>query len=592
MGLKNVRQNIQHILVVVMVAAAAFSAMADINATTNGAQLPAGSTAGFESFKKNVYPILRNQCVECHAHGPGPSHSSDDPVEAYRITRSYVSSFQNLHYVKLVTKGTNGHGNAYGAKKTVTLKEDELVAALQKWWDQGENTVFFDGKKILMPQSIPAIPNGGSVTMTWNLSDMREGLTLSPSSADLQNTKFQIDIERFMEAASGHDGAYRIKNPRFVLADAKNIKVAGVYITMNGQFDGAATDYSSLHGIVSADSGGVLSSQEQIVLDGMGPGKDKIGFAFSKIALTTEKPTLFANNQRPQLPPAQPAKPVNPKNTMKVFDPSIVGDKAWRFAKIPAGQFEVGSLDTDPNHGGYGGQSSEQLHKVCVNAFEIQATDVTQLQWNLVMGNNPSNFVSSQYCDPGNAMNTSNGPICKNHPVEQVSWNDVQEFLKRLNQTQSEYTYRLPTESEWEYVAHNGLPAEYSYGFGGDFDGSYAWFSGNSNSHTHEVGTKEPLYLQMPGSRQEPVWDIYGNVWQWTSDWYDQNYGLTAQQLGSDKCVQNPQGPTTGSVRVVRGGGWFNDPQGLRAAYRDYVGFPAYRSIGVGFRLLRTPRKP
>ena len=566
-------------------------------AADESATIPAGQlNKGLEAFQKNVYPLLRNQCIECHSRGPGPSHSSDNVFEAYQITKGFVPSFQNLHYSKLVTKGTNGHGNAYGAKKKVTLTEDELVLALQKWWDEGENTAFFDGKLVLPSQNIPSIPQNGFATMTWDLKDLRIGNTGSSSNANLEQIKFQVDVERFMDAESNHGGAYRLKNPR-LLTNGQNVKIIGLYITMNGQFDGLATDYSTIRGVVRSEQKepGILSSNMQIVLDGQGLGKDQLGFAFGKIELSTAKPTILvgrAEQGQPQA--AAPAKPINPAKALKVFDPSVVGDKAWRFVKIPKSEFEMGSLESDPNHFYYQTQTRERLHKVCLSSFEIQATDVTQLQWQLVMGTTPSRFKDSSNCDSGNFAKTDKGEaMCKHHPVEQVAWEDnqnpgssVKEFIKRLNQIQSDYTYSLPTESQWEYISRNGLPVEYSYGWGSDFDATYAWFSGNSNNRTHEVGTREPLYV---GQNQEPIWDLNGNVWQWMSDYFDENYGLSEAQLNGDKCIQDPKGPATGSDRVFRGGSWYGSPRYLRSAYRNGAG-PGFRYVYVGFRLVRTPR--
>lgn len=113
------------------------------------------SHKGFEAFKKNVYPVLRQQCVMCHDDGgKGPNHSSSDPWVSYQKVLTYVN-FGNLKYSKFVTKGTNGHGNSYGGH--VTISQDELIMALQKWWDEGENQSFFEGKKVLRAQTIPIL---------------------------------------------------------------------------------------------------------------------------------------------------------------------------------------------------------------------------------------------------------------------------------------------------------------------------------------------------------------------------------------------------------------------------------------------------
>ena len=275
------------------------------------------------------------------------------------------------------------------------------------------------------------------------------------------------------------------------------------------------------------------------------------------------------------------------------FDEAAVG-KAGHFVTIQASaaspiDFEMGSPEGQLGH-----SSSERLHKVRITkSYEIQSTDVTQLQWYMVMKGTgiatPSYFKSQSSCDPGNYqtvnlsgadVGTTSPGICKNHPVEQVSWNDAQAFIKKLNQMQSEYVYSLPTEAQWEYVAKSGLPSEYAYGWGGDFDGAYAWYSGNSKNQTHEVGTRNGI--PSPQDPNEFVYDTAGNVWQWINDWYD-SYPST------DSVAIDPSGPASGSFRVVRGGSWSSVAQYLRSGSRGFGG-PGVRNGSIGFRLVRTKK--
>lgn len=167
---------------------------------------------------------------------------------------------------------------------------------------------------------------------------------------------------------------------------------------------------------------------------------------------------------------------------------------------------------------------------VKVNDYEIMDAPVTQNEWKELMGNNPSYF-------KGN-----------NNPVESVSWNDCQEYIKKLNNKKDGYIYRFPTEAEWEYCAKScdDIPID-----------KQAWHYGNSNNKTHPIKKKIPNKLGL--------YDMLGNVWEWCQDLWD----------------------TSGSVRVVRGGGWYDDPQVLRAAGR-YYNDPGYRLSNVGFRLVRT----
>lgn len=230
---------------------------------------------------------------------------------------------------------------------------------------------------------------------------------------------------------------------------------------------------------------------------------------------------------------------------------------AANMVQVAGGTFTMGCLD---------GRDTDCLdrekpaHDVTVSAFSISKYEVTQAQWRAVMGSDPS---SNSGCDD-----------C---PVEQVSWNDVQEFLQKLR-AQTGQNYRLPTEAEWEFAARGGNRSRgYLYSGGDDID-EVAWYSENystGNTHgarktTRPVGGKAPNELDL--------YDMSGNVYEWCSDWYD--------DYPSKKQV-DPQGPKRGSDRVFRGGGWGHDPQDCRAAYRAYW-YPTGRNGVVGFRLARS----
>ena len=189
-------------------------------------------------------------------------------------------------------------------------------------------------------------------------------------------------------------------------------------------------------------------------------------------------------------------------------------------------------------------------HSVTLSGYYIGKYEVTQELWKAVMGSNPSYYKGD------------------NLPVEQVSWNDVQEFLRKLNAMTGK-RYRLPTEAEWEFAARGGNSSRgYKYSGGNSF-GSVAWYWENSGIRTHAVGTKSPNELG--------IYDMSGNVWEWCQDWYNSSY------YGSSPRT-NPQGPNSGSYRVCRGGGWRSSARDCRVSYRDSY-TPDFRYYYLGFRL-------
>jgi formylglycine-generating enzyme required for sulfatase activity len=217
---------------------------------------------------------------------------------------------------------------------------------------------------------------------------------------------------------------------------------------------------------------------------------------------------------------------------------------------IPGGTFTMGSSDGNPGE--------KPIRSVSISPFALGKTEVTQGQWRAVMGNNPSHFKSC-------------GDNC---PVENVHWNDIQQFLQKLNQMTGQQ-YRLPSEAEWEYAARAGSTGQWSFGDNESALGQYAWFRGNSNRRTQQVGTKQANAFGLH--------DMHGNVWAWVQDCFEDNYSKGQPSDGS------AHRGTDGSCsrRVLRGGSWGDFPRLLRSADRDWDS-PADRGIGIGFRLART----
>jgi serine/threonine protein kinase len=194
--------------------------------------------------------------------------------------------------------------------------------------------------------------------------------------------------------------------------------------------------------------------------------------------------------------------------------------------------------------------------KVTLSDYYIGETEVTLVQWRAVMGSSPPN---------------SKFNACDQCPVEGVSWNDVQEFIKRLNNRSSGIIYRLPTEAEWEYAARGGVRSKGYHYSGSNNPDEVAWHISNSGGRSRPVKGKKPNELGL--------YDMSGSVYEWCSDWYG------SYHVGSQT---NPSGPKTGSNRVNRGGSWNSSSKYCNVGYRS-KDVPDYRSVVLGFRLASTP---
>jgi formylglycine-generating enzyme required for sulfatase activity len=190
--------------------------------------------------------------------------------------------------------------------------------------------------------------------------------------------------------------------------------------------------------------------------------------------------------------------------------------------------------------------------------------EVTQAQYEKVMGKNPSSF-------PVAKVGNENADL----PVENVSWNDAVEFCKKLSDLPEEKKagreYRLPTEAEWEYACRAGSKTAYAFDDEEGLLPEYGWFKRNSSDRTHTVGLLEP--------NAWGLYDMHGNVWEWCSDRYG-DYPKGA--------VSDPSGPKEGSYRVYRGGGWGIDAARCRSAIRNWFA-PSFRGIRLGFRVALSP---
>ncbi len=221
--------------------------------------------------------------------------------------------------------------------------------------------------------------------------------------------------------------------------------------------------------------------------------------------------------------------PLKPEETEEDnTEDKISNSLGMKFVYIAPGSFMMGSPGDEPSR-----EDDEKQHKVTLTkGFYVQTTEVTQGQWKKIMGNNPSYF---KEC----------GDDC---PVEQVSWDDAQEFIKKLNKKEGK-AYRLPTEAEWEYAARAGTTTPFAFGSclstdQANYDGNYPLEGCTKGKYREKTVTVASF-----ASNSWGLYDMHGNVWEWCSDWYGE-YPTGA--------VTDPAGPGRGSYRVLRGGGWLN----------------------------------
>jgi formylglycine-generating enzyme required for sulfatase activity len=244
-----------------------------------------------------------------------------------------------------------------------------------------------------------------------------------------------------------------------------------------------------------------------------------------------------------------------PKQSPKELAVDLGGGVKLELVLIPAGEFLMGSLDSDKDAFPF----EKPQHRVRITKpFCLGKYLVTQEQWQTVMGSNPSCFKSS----PKN-------------PVEKVSWEDCQAFLGKLNAKVGPGAgkFQLPSDAQWEYACRAGSKTKYCFGDDESKLREYAWYGENAHYQTHPVGEKKP--------NAWGLYDMHGNVWEWCQDWWKDGYY-------KESPVDDPTGAATGTLRVARGGCWINPAWSCRSADRD-SDEPGIRIIYLGFRVARVP---
>lgn len=229
----------------------------------------------------------------------------------------------------------------------------------------------------------------------------------------------------------------------------------------------------------------------------------------------------------------------------------LVSKSGMEFQLIGATKFQMGSDNQSSR------KTNPRFQAEITKPFYIGKFEVTQRQWIALMGSNPSRF---KEC----------GQDC---PVESVSWEEVQEFVKKLNGKEGRDVFRLPTEAEWELAAGGGNSTEYHFGDNHQDLNTYAWYDGNSVGGTAKVGQKKP--------NTAGLFDMHGNIAEWVQDWYG--------TYAPESTLKDPTGAPGGSKKVIKGGCWYDDPTNLTSASRN-AKKPAEKNGYLGFRLIRTTK--
>jgi len=220
------------------------------------------------------------------------------------------------------------------------------------------------------------------------------------------------------------------------------------------------------------------------------------------------------------------------------------------FIFVEGGAFEMGLPDTSTIEGS---EIEKPRHTINLKSFYILKTLVTQALWYSVMDSNPSFHKNCFTC-----------------PVENVSWNDAETFIKKLNALKKGH-YRLPTEAEYEYAARGGKKSKGFDYSGSNDENKVAWYANNSKDQSHPVGEKKPNELGLV--------DMSGDVWEWCSDWFNMYYYKVSPS-------DNPQGPAQGEKKVLRGGTWMSLDEGCLVISRGAL-MPASKDKFTGFRIVR-----
>lgn len=440
-------------------------------------------------------------------------------------------------------------------KEVVTWMQQEAKAEAQRKVDSDHMTNFINEVIELEKTSSLNIPELPKIRESIvKESDMASGLIESAMKGDLQTRAlikiFASDGEK-MVFTTDADGKFTLtlkgKAWFHAMAERKVGDSSEGYIWLKAFEPPDGASKASL--VISNDDD--INDEDELysILAGACEVQSQLE-NFRKVEVS-EKMKSLVKRYREEVAEAK----AKAEEVYKKFPGSRAGEvRVWQIAPgvtmtfcwCPPGDFMMGSPPTEADRG----SNEEQVKVTLSKGFWMGKTEVTQAQWQAVMGSNPSHFKG------------------KNLPVESVSWNDAQEFLQKIDSVLAAsdgWKTTLPTESQWEYAARAGESWIYS---GGNNLYEVAWHCNNSGAKTNPVGMKK--------SNAWGIQDMSGNVMEWCRDWYDE---ILAGGL-------DPTGASSGAYRVVRGGSWVSDADGYRVAYRNGSS-PANSVISIGFRVVR-----
>jgi len=448
-------------------------------------------------------------------------------------------------------------------KRIVSGSDDSML----KVWDatSGQETLTFKGHARLV-NSVAFSPDGrrivsGSDDMTvkvWNATSGQEMLTLKGHAGIVLSVAFSPDGKRIV--SSSGDGTTKVWDATAIklTQSVERYVYDGSSFTLyscegKSEWTESKADGSSGFRFVEVGRGNnwifLLDSSRKILMrlpirGGMCYRSTDNGKTWNASQYVDRDGKTGSQSAKTSMPQGR----VSAGEKEVMFD--LVPDVKLEMTFIPVGEFLMGSSDSNKNVP----PSEKPQHRVRITKpFYVGKYLVTQEQWKAVMSDNPSYFPGSK------------------NPVEHVNWHDCQQFLGKLNEKfgVGRGKFQLPTEAQWEYACRAGSTWQFSFGDDESRLDEYAWYRENSGGKPHPVGEKKP--------NAWGLYDMYGNVWEWCADWYDEGYYAKSP-------TDDPEGPSMGTARVNRGGGWRDSAGGCRSAIRSNVP-PETRNSGLGFRV-------